>query len=85
MITYSNYWLDRRERRKVVDEINKLLEKFVGHKLNSIDDLHISMRKVVIKYFKNNLSKTRYFSPSLHYDFEVEEVNGYVAIAKFVV
>lgn len=85
MFAYSNYWLDLRQRRLALIEINRLLEKFVGHKVHSKDDLYLSMRKVVIKYFKENADKIRYFPSSLGYDFEIEEIGGYVAEAKFIV
>ena len=83
MFAYSNHWLTRRERRFAVAQINKLLEKFVGYKVHSKDDLYAAMRKVVIKYFKENVDKIRFFSHDLSYDFEIEEIGGYVAEAKF--
>ena len=80
MFAYSNYWIDLKQKNITVQEINKLLYKFVGRKAESKSDLYIAMRKVVIKYFKENIDKIKYFS---HYDFEIEEVNGHITVAKF--
>ena len=81
-----NYWTNRKGKRLATREINGLLQKFVGHKLNPIDDLFASMRKVVIKYFKNNPDKLQFFSEDndpFDYNFEVEELGGYVTKVDF--
>lgn len=80
MFAYSNHWLDLKQKNIAVQEINKLLFKFIGRQIASKSDLYIAMRKVVIKYFKDNMDKVKYFT---HYDFEIEEVNGCITVAKF--
>ena len=80
MFAYSNHWLDLKQKNIAVNDINKLLYKFVGRSIESKSELYIAMRKVVIKYFKEHLDKMKFFT---HYDFEIEEVNGCITIAKF--
>ena len=82
----GNYWVNRRGKRLATREINGLLVKFVGHKIAPLDDLFAAMRKVVLKYFKNNADKLKYFTDDLEpfdYNFEVEEQNGYVTNVDF--
>jgi len=81
-----NYWTNRRGKRLATRTINGMLKKFVGHKLNPIDKLFASMRKVVIKYFKANPEQLKYFSNGndpFDYNFEVEEQGGYVTNVDF--
>ena len=80
MFVYSNHWLDLKQKHIAIQQINKLLYKFVGRQIDSKSDLYIAMRKVVIRYFKDNMDKVKYFT---HYDFEIEEVNGHITVAKF--
>jgi hypothetical protein len=81
-----NYWTTRRGKRLATREINGLLVKFVGRKLNPLDELFAAMRKVVLKYFKANPDKLQFFSDGLDpfdYNFEVEEQNGFVTNVDF--
>lgn len=81
-----NYWTNRKGKRLATHAINGMLKKFIGHKLNPIDELFASMRKVVIKYFKNNPEDLKYFSEGnepFDYNFEVEELGGYVTKVDF--
>jgi len=81
-----NYWTNRRGKRLATRAINGMLLKFVGHKLNPIDDLFTSMRKVVVKYFKAHPDELKYFSDGndpFDYNFEVEEQGGYVTNVDF--
>lgn len=85
-MNYRNPWITRRGKRLTTREINGLLKKFVGHKIAPLDDLFAAMRKVVIKYFKNNPEKLVYFSEynePFDYNFEVEELNGFVTNVDF--
>jgi hypothetical protein len=82
----SNYWINRKGKRITTQNINKMLLKFIGHKLNPIDNLYASMRKVVLKYFKSNPNELKYFTDGnqpFNYNFEVEEQNGYVTRVDF--
>jgi len=84
----SNYWIQLREKRIIVKEINFLLLKFVGRKSAPIDKLFYDMRKIVLKYFKNNLDKLKYFAPknqSFDYDFIVHEQGGHITEINFKV
>lgn len=81
-----NHWINRRGKRLATREINGLLLKFVGRKTNPLDDLFASMRKVVIKFFKNNPDKLKFFSNNnepFDYNFEIEEQGGFVTNVDF--
>jgi transposase len=82
-----NYWTNHRGKRLATRNINGMLLKFVGRKLNPIDDLFAAMRKVVVKYFKANPDDLKYFSNGepFDYNFEVEELGGYVTNVEFQV
>jgi len=81
-----NYWTNRRGKRLATRTINGMLKKFVGHKLNPIDDLFTAMRKVVVKYFKAQPDQLKFFTDGndpFDYNFEVEEQGGYVKSVDF--
>ena len=83
-----NYWTNRRGKRLATRTINGLLVKFIGHKIHPMDDLFIAMRKVVIKYFRQNPEQLKFFSNEndpFDYNFEVEERNGIVTSVDFQV
>ena len=85
-LQYTNPWINRRGKRLTSREINGLLLKFVGHKINPVDELFAAMRKVVLKYFKNNPDRLRFFSVGndpFDYNFEIEEQNGFVTNVDF--
>ena len=83
-----NYWTTRRGKRLATRKINGLLIKFIGHKVQPLDDLFTAMRKVVIKYFRQNPDQLKFFSDGndpFDYNFEVEERNGIVTSVDFQV
>lgn len=81
-----NYWTNRKGKRIVTRNINVLLTKFIGQKLNPVDGLFINMKKVVDKYFNSNPQHLKYFlngSDPFDYNFEVEEKAGYITKCYF--
>lgn len=85
----SNFWVNAKGKRETTKEINKLLTKFIGRKVNPVNELFASMKKVVIKYFKQNPNKLKYFMDSspgsdpFDFSFEIEENSGVVINAYF--
>lgn len=81
-----NYWTNRKGKRLATQAINRMLKKFIGHKLNPIDHLFALMRKVVLKYFAAHPDHLQYFTNGKNpfdYNFEVEEQGGYVTSVDF--
>ena len=81
-----NYWTNRKGKRIVVRNINVLLTKFIGQKLNPVDELFKNMKKVVVKYFDSNPQHLKYFlngNEPFDYNFEVEEKGGYITKCYF--
>ena len=81
-----NYWTNRKGKRLATQAINKMLTKFIGHKLNPVDKLFALMRTVVLKYFSVNPDHLQYFTNGnapFDYNFEVEEQGGFVTSVDF--
>lgn len=81
-----NYWLKAKNKKTVINEINGRLSKFIGRNINPLDQTFQNMRKVVIKYFRENPKDAELFgnNNSFHYSFDVEETNGVISKAEFV-
>lgn len=77
-----NYWLTRKDRNRVTEEINKKLIKYVGRPIQPT--LWESMRKTVLHYFKKHPQELKFFLEEngiIDYDVETEQVNGIVTKA----
>lgn len=76
--TYKNSWIKRKAQKTAIQEINSHLKKFIGHDVQPLNDLLAKMRKVVIKYFRNNPDQQKHFDNQFDYDFEIEEKGGII-------
>lgn len=77
-----NFWLNHQGKRKVAQNINRLLKKFVGRKIDPIQETFKTMRKVALRYFKKNPDDAKFFDQEI-FDFEIEENNGIITKVDF--
>lgn len=82
-----NYWLQRKKKKLVINEINDLLKSFIGKSIVPIDKLFFDMRKEVLNFFKLHNHKLKVFSNGkpFNYTFEIEEENELVINVTFQV
>ena len=71
----NNFWINHKVKRLATIEINHLLNKFVGRKVQPADQLFVSMRKTVLKYFVKHPEHIKHF---------IEEQLGQVTSVSFV-
>jgi predicted glycosyltransferase involved in capsule biosynthesis len=81
----KNFWLNHKGKKKITQNINSLLKKFVGRDVDPIKETFDAMRKVVVKYFKKNPDDAKFFSDDelFDYGFEIEENNGIITKVDF--
>jgi hypothetical protein len=81
----KNVWLKRRGRRRVVDELNRCLKRFVGYSIDPMEQLVAEMRKEVLRYFKAHSDDLKLFVEhgSLDYRFNISHNKGKVVAVEF--
>lgn len=83
----ANFWIYRSHKKIVVQHINKILKKYVGHKTDPLEDLVADLRADVLRYFKANPETLKYFvdrtTGSMDYNFEIQELGGAVVSVEF--
>lgn len=87
-MSMKNHWLHLKGKKNTIQEINSLLEKFIGYNINPLDVLFIDMRNEIIKFFQKYHDKLKYFTDGTEpfdYNFDVDEKNGEVANVTFTV
>ena len=83
----NNFWINHKVKRLATIEINHLLNKFVGRKVQPADQLFVSMRKTVLKYFTKHPEHIKHFKlnqDQFVYNFVIEEHLGQVTFVSFV-
>lgn len=85
MSTYKNPWINRTGKQKAIEEINAKLQKYLGRPMQPLDKLVDQLRRTVVKYFRTNPDKVKFFTDDwMNYDFsfEIEEKNDLVESVK---
>jgi len=81
----KNIWLTRHGRKRTIHELNRLLNKFIGHAVTPLEDLVAKMRTKVMEYFKINPDDLKLFveNGSLDYQFNISHNNNRVIAVEF--
>jgi hypothetical protein len=84
----TNYWLKSKDKRITTELINVKLKKFIGRNIQPVDQTFEKMRKLVVKYFRQNPEKIKSFhhdeKKSFAYSFDLEEENEIITKAEFI-
>lgn len=81
----QNVWLKRKGRRRVVNQLNVVLKRFVGYNADPLDVLVAEMRKEVLRYFKSHSDDLKLFmeNGTLDYRFNISHNKGKVVAVEF--
>lgn len=86
LYTYmKNIWLKRSGRRHTVNELNRILGRFVGYAADPLDAIVGEMRKEVLRYFKSHQDELKLFveNGSLDYRFNISHAKGKITGIEF--
>ncbi len=81
----QNVWLKRKGRRRVVNQLNIVLKRFVGYNADPLDSLVAEMRREVLRYFKSHSDDLKLFmeNGTLDYRFNISHNKGKVVAVEF--
>lgn len=81
-----NHWLSQRNRKNTIREINGLLLKFIGRKIDPIQIIYQDMQHTLINFLKNNPKKLDFLTndvKNFKYRFEIKDQGGFITEVSF--